>query len=235
MRTLVLLLILLQDPAPTVEQLIDGLRSPKAEERDRAERALLLREKDAFPALERASRDADPEVSTRAKRLLEAFPRLAALTPNLRKAMPGIHEKLATGGPHAWTEAFLQATEQKRSRARHPGLVRDDLLPLVARALRGAEKSDVAHVCSAVAAWELAPAAPELVRWLDESDWEIRRFVVEAVVACRDPSLAPVLLERIRQDQTSFWGTWVAMLARMGGRDAVPEIAAALLHPHENR
>lgn len=224
-----------QDPPPSVDQLVEGLRSSKVEERNRAERLLLLRDDDVRPALEKAAADPDPEVSTRARGILEMVRLLAALSPALTKAIPGAREKIASRSPHAWTEIFLEATEQQGTHRRHPGLGREDLLPLGVLAARGAERTDVARVCGAIAAWELTPAGPELIRWLDEPDWEIRRFVIEAAVACRDPSLFPVLLDRCRRNQDGLWSLWAGVLARAGCREVVPEIVAAMLTPDQNR
>jgi hypothetical protein len=83
-------LLAAQEPSPTVEQLIELLRSPKVDERNRAQQQLALRESEALPALEKAARDVDPEVSARARKLLETIPLLQKLTPTLKRAMPAL-------------------------------------------------------------------------------------------------------------------------------------------------
>ena len=61
-----------QELPPTVDQLIELLRSPKVDERNRAQLQLTLREGESLPALEKAARDPDPEVSARARGMSSA-------------------------------------------------------------------------------------------------------------------------------------------------------------------
>src|SRR5579872_4312022 len=221
-------LTLVQDPSPSIEELIQRLRSGKAEERVQAEEALILRGEEAIPAARRAAEDSDAEVAARARVILERIPLIRSLTPALEKALAGTRRRLSTGSPHAWTEVFLEAVKQEGARRVHPELGREDLLPLARLALRAAQKPELASVCGAIAAWELLPAIPELVPYLDEQDWNIRQYVFDAVVSCRAKELAPVILQHLRRDQGPTKSRWLDLLAGAGCPEAAPEIAAAL-------
>jgi len=217
-----------QEPSPTVEQLIELLRSPKVDERNRAQQQLALRESESLPALEKAARDADPEVSTRARGLLETIPLFQKLTPTLKRAMPALRERLASGTPHTWTEAFLDATKQEGSRRSHPDLGREDFQPLAARALRFAEAGERAGVCAVIAAWRLDAAVPEFSVLLDEKDWSLREAVLDAIVSCRATSLVPALQDRLRREPKEQKPAWAQPLIGLGSREAVPDLAAVL-------
>jgi HEAT repeat protein len=221
-------LALFQDPSSSIEELIQRLRSGKAEERVQAEQALILRGEEAVPAVKRAAEDSDAEVAARARVILERIPLIHSLTPALEKVLAGTRRKLSAGSPHAWTEVFLEAVKQEGARRVHPELGQEDLLPLARLALRAAEKPELASVCGAIAAWELRPAVPELVRYLDEQDWSIRQVVFDAVVSCRAKELAPVILQYLRRDQGPTKSLWLDLLAGAGCPEAAPEIAAAL-------
>src|SRR5258708_30847465 len=86
----------LQDPAPSIEQLIERLRSAKVEERAGAEQALILRGEEAVPSLTRATEDSDAEVAARVRVILEEIPLIQALSPTLAKTLPGTHLKLSS-------------------------------------------------------------------------------------------------------------------------------------------
>lgn len=221
-------LLAAQEPSPTVEQLIELLRSPKVDERNRAQQQLALRESESLPALEKAARDADPEVSARARKLLETIPLLQKLTPTLKRAMPALRERLASGTPHAWTEAFLAATNQEGGRRSHPELGREDFQTLAARALRFADAGERPKVCGVIAAWRLDAAAPELSALLDERDWSLREPLLDAVVACRAPALVPALQERLRKEPKEQKAIWAQALIGLGSRQAVPDLMAVL-------
>jgi hypothetical protein len=56
---------------PTLDQLIDGLRADRVEDREAAAKALKLRAPSSIPLLNRASRDSDPEVAQRSQDILD--------------------------------------------------------------------------------------------------------------------------------------------------------------------
>jgi HEAT repeat protein len=222
------MLLAFQEPSPSVEQLIERLHSSNIDERNRAVRQLALREGESLPALEKASRDPDPEVSARARALLETIPPLQKLTPALKRVLPTLQERLASGTPHAWTVAFLDATKQDDSRRAHPELGRDDFQALAARALRFAEAGERAGVCGVIAAWRLDAAIPELSALLDEKDWNLWEPLLDAIVACRATSLVPALLERLRREQKEQKAVWAQPLIGLGSREAVPDLLTVL-------
>lgn len=230
MRFLAALILpaLLAAQEPSIEQLIELLRSPKVEERNRAQRQLALREAESLPALEKVAQDADPEVSARARGLLETIPLLQKLTPTLKRTMPTLRERLASGTPHAWTEAFLDATKQEGVRRFHPELGRDDFQALAARALRFAAPGERAGVCAVIAAWRLDAAVPEFSALLDEKDWNLREALLDAIVACRATTLVPALLERLRKEPKEQKTVWAQALIGLGSREAVSDLVTVL-------
>jgi outer membrane lipoprotein-sorting protein len=81
------LIVLFQDP--NVEQLIERLRSDKAEEREEATRKLKDAGEAALPLLEKAAKDSDSEVARRAREIVAAIP----FEPG-RKALEKLEETL---------------------------------------------------------------------------------------------------------------------------------------------
>lgn len=216
-----------------LERLVEHLHSDRVEERDHAEIELKLRGDTVLPLVTPLRRDPDREVATRARSIVDAVEALRPVTPALSRAIPDARRRLASSDPRAWTRVFLEAADQTGAKRRHPALGREDLLPLAARALRGAQKGEAARVCAMIAAWQLRTAVPELVRWLDEPDWNIRQHVFDAVESCKARDLAPALLERYRREPDSGKAMWLGLLARLGYREIVPDIAAQLLTPRE--
>ena len=126
----------LQDKgADRVRDLILQLGSESVADRDAALRRLDALGTAAVPELRRAVSHSDREISARATYLLRLFSVRERLTPNLRKAIPGVENRLATGGPGVWTDVFLEAS----SRSSFPFLESEDLDPLAVPAFHGAK------------------------------------------------------------------------------------------------
>jgi HEAT repeat protein len=227
-------LLLLWVQEPTVGQLLEQLRSDRADVRSRAEQGLKLRDDVDRAPLEGLTRDPDIEVAARARGILEVRAKLATLTPALLRAVPDARARLASS-PHAWTEILLEAAGQVGVTRKHAELGRDDLLPLALAAATAATKEERVDVCGAVAAWQLSSAGPALAPWLDEQDWEVRRFVLDAVEWSGDHSLEPLLLERCRSNRDYLWSLWAGLLARMGNREILPDLLAAMTANDQNR
>ena len=204
-----------------MDRMLEQLRSDRAADRDRAELELKLRGESASGSLAILLKDADPEVASRAKNILEAQARLKTLTPGLLRAMPDARKRIAASLPEAWTRLFLEA-------AQHAELRREDLLPLALPAAQTARRDDWAAVSGAVAAWRLTPALLAMDSWLDENDWEIRRFVVDAFEYAGDASVAPRLLERARSNGGLNSALWYGLAGRMGLREVVPDLLGML-------
>ena len=114
-RVAALLLIVLagaqEDPAKQARDLIDKLRSGGIEERAQAEEKLKELGQAAVPALKEAIKDPDAEVSARSKYLVRLIEVRERLTFGLRKALPGVDDRLVRGDEHTWTEVFLEAAQ----------------------------------------------------------------------------------------------------------------------------
>jgi HEAT repeat protein len=221
MRATVLFLILLAPQEQSTEKLLEQLQSDRADERNRAEVELKIRGDSAGPELERTARGSDAETAARVRAILEAH---AALRP-IKNAE--LRRRLASGRPHVWTEALLET-------AKKPGISREDLLPLARHAVRGAEKNDQAAISGVVAAWRLTPAAHDLVPWLQEPNWEIRRFTEDAIEACGDRSVAPTLLDLHRKDPQRLGQVYLGILGRLGCREAIPDMVATIKVPRSH-
>ncbi len=223
------LAVALQDPAPTVDQLVERLRSGRIEERNEAERQLKRRGEAAIPALRKALQDPDAEVAARAQNVLDALALVQKLTPNLMRRLPDAVDRLSTPDRHAWTTILLEAARQSGARRAHPDLIREDLLPLAPLALKHADKDEQERVLAIIAAWRLETAASELIPFLDEKEWNLRQKAFEAIVACRATSLLPELLERFHRDLKEMKSMWVEPIVRVGGRQALPDLLSYLL------
>lgn len=229
---LLLLMTAAPQAPPPVEALVRDLRSDRIEVREQAELSLKLRGGDDLaPALEKLIGDPDEELVARVQGILKALPRLRALTPNLEAVLPGSRAKLARNPHHVWTEVFLEASAQTGTKRRHPGIVREDLLPLAPLALRAAEPGECILLCKRVAAWRLNSAIPELAPLVTHADWNVRSAASEAAESCRARSLAPELLKRLRAESAVQRSPWIDTLVNLGCREVVPEITVRLLSP----
>lgn len=223
MRVAALFLILLAPQEQSIEKLLEQLQSDRVDERDHAEVELKIRGDQARSALERIAKGGDSETVARVRAILEAHAALRPITnPDLRR-------RLASGRAHTWTETLLEA-------AKKSDITREDLLPLARHGVRGANKEDQAVVSGVVAGWRLTPAAHDLVPWLEEPNWEIRRFTEDAIEACGDRSVAPALLDLSRKNRHGLGQVYLGILGRLGCREAIPDMVATFKvpqFPHE--
>lgn len=220
-----LLLVLLLGQAAQVDRLVERLRSEKVEEREEAERELILLGRPALPALEKAARDADPEVADRAKRAIGRVPLVERLTPALERAMPGLRRRLCGPQEHAWTEALLEAGRQEGTRRRHPELSREDLDALAASAVRAAFSTELPAICGIVGGWRLESAGPELVRRLEEKDRNLQSKAAWTLYALGSREALPAIVRRLGAETEKTWKShWLNGLGRLGDRNAVPVI-----------
>ncbi len=178
-----------------LRDLVRRLGSDSAQERDSARKKLKEAGRLAAPVLEAFVQDRDPEVAARARELLRVLEVAQSLSPGLRAVLPGVEDRLATGGDATWTKAFLEAVERDpKTWARlHPTLKRADLEPLVARALRGAENSaEFVSICMFLNLHSWPTAVPELAKRLGEPN--TARFAVMVLTYTPFPSTVQALL-----------------------------------------
>ena len=243
-----------EDPA----SLIEKLRSDRAEQREEAARKLAGLGKAAAPALEKAAKDADAEVASQARQLLRRLAVRDMLPAILRQTIPGVEERLVTGGDRAWTELFLEVGEKAG------GLYSPNVLErLAVPAIRGAASDgDLEKAIRVAVQWNVRSAVPEVTRLLQDKRESIRRVSVRAlgelkvgdalagvlaVLGDGSPDVrqaalysladldardaAPKILPRLQDDDADVRATAADVLARLRHRPAVPGIVALLKHP----
>lgn len=244
MTLLLLLSLAFQDAAALVEK----LRSETIEERDEAMRQLRAMGRAAAPVIEKASKDDDAEVVARARRLLRIFELEEAAPASLRKALPGIADRLAEDDT-AWTRAFLLTVKMSWPH--------DALGFLAPGALRGARTlQELEQICDWIAEEKLQSTLPELLRLLRSPDERAAYFAVEATLhldsARTVPHVVPLLdpgehkevriraldtlrglrgesglteIARLSDDRDSeIRRNAVHTLAQLGTRKAIPEL-----------
>src|SRR5258705_11828955 len=125
----ILILLVQDDAAVKTRELIDRLRSENIAVREEATNELKRLGEVAKPELERAAKDPDAELASRAKYLLRRLHLSAKLTSNLLKAVPEAADRLAGGDGSAWTEVLQQATayDEKAINRRFEFITRNDL------------------------------------------------------------------------------------------------------------
>jgi HEAT repeat protein len=230
---LFLLLFVQDDPA----RLVERLSSENVIEREEAERNLLELGDRAIPALEKGAKDGDAEAAGRASRLLRILANQKLLRPRLRAIYPGIEERMDPGDSPAWTRLFLEATLIENSLPVHRALQKEDLLPLVGPAIRGAATvEEKVRICGAISLRRLDSVAvltaPFLKGEEDQSLWQcvpecLRRAEPEAAMAALQPVLAdPSEKVRIRAVRLlgDFKGKATLTPALLALRDKSPEV-----------
>lgn len=177
------LLAVLPAQEPPAEELLEGLRSDVLEHREDAERALKARGKAARPALEKAAKDPDVEVASRARRLLRQIELREKLPASLFEALPGLEERLSSGDDSEWARAFLEAValDPESGKRRHPRVRNGDLDALAEGALRGARRREERTAILDAAVMRRLPSAAPALAWVLQQDADSGRAVVEAL------------------------------------------------------
>ena len=190
------------------EDLIRKLGDPVVEERETAAQRLKDAGKAALPGLQKATRSTDREIAMRAQSIIQVIEVRERISPRLLKAFPGVDERLAVGGPPAWTRAFLKAIDLSIE-FRNPNRPLDgDLDTLVAEAIRGAKHENGA----------------------------IDRCLIGEVIDginfgfyCRRlPSAIPGLLELLQCEEKEIRWKAAQALADLGARHVTTEVAELL-------
>jgi hypothetical protein len=222
-------LVLQLSPEDAVRSLIEQLASDRIEVRAEASRKLEKIGPAALPQLERAARDADSEVASRARALVERIGIRDFLTPALEAAVPGITDRLVLG---EWKEVFLELAEDLRRRpeARHfPGVTTGDLSAIAgAAASRARSAGDRIDLCLAFSRLKLKAAAPAVLDYLQDENPLVRSGAVcvlrDAEARDRVGSLRPCLA-----DASPLVRSVAAQaLGSLGDREAVPGLRKLL-------
>ena len=239
----------------TPEQLIDQLRSDRIEERDAAFKELKALGAAARPALEQAIRDPDPEVSRRIKVALRILAIRSSITPNLRKIVPNVDERLATGPDEAFTAVFTQALDSGKA-------VAADLEPLALHALRGSAGGERHTILIRILNLKLMSAIPEilllarspdqqtaglalqvlsglnptaattlLTAGLKDPDATMRLRAISGLENLRTPGLAPLVAELLSDPDQNVRLAVIQALGNFGDRDMIPRLVPCLTDP----
>jgi HEAT repeat protein len=226
---LLLLLVFQDEPAG----LIENLRSEKPEVRDAATQKLKVLGEAARPALEKAAKDPDGEVASRASYLLRILQLKNALTPNLQKAIPSAADRLALGEGSEWAAVFLEATAlTDKGERKLQAITRDDLMPLAAPAIRGAAgRVERLRVCWMAANWRLKSALPEIRKLFEGPNREGGEEELTWYVVLGGREAAEPVAALLKDDTLSLRRRAAHQLAYMGTRAQIPALKAALKDP----
>ncbi len=223
MSHVVAILLCLQ-PQDRAREFVEHLRSDSVEEREEAVRGLRALGKAAAQELEKAVNDSDAEVAGRARFLLRLLAVAELIPEGLRKAVPGIEERLAAGGENAWTRVFLELTEAVVRK--DSNVAKADLEPLSAPALQGAgSAAERRLVIDRLCRVQLRGAIPELVKLLGEKDPQIRQYALQALTRLKAKEAVPDLVRLIAEGDAAT----VAMAANALGSLRAPESVPGLV------
>jgi HEAT repeat protein len=223
MGVFLLLVAIAQDPGALIER----LRSDQVDVREEAAQSLQDLGRPALPGLEKASRDPDPEVAARARLLVRKIRGTADFSPALLAAFPGIEDRLGKGTDHDWTLAFLLALRGQSI------LSRDDLAPLVLRAVRGASTNEEkANCCLAICDLRLRASWKVLVELMKEGDDQVCRAATQALrIIGSTEEAAPAIIELLRHPNAHARMHAADLLPDLGAREAIPQITRLLADP----
>jgi HEAT repeat protein len=213
-----------------VPGLIEDLRSGTIEKRDRAIRQLREMGKPAMPFLEAAAKEKDLEVAARAKYLIRYIELDALISAGLRKAIPNIQDRLASGDAHLWTETFLHVAGGPREKRNFPELTASDLDPLVAPAVSAAASTaERIQVVQSGLSWRLPSLAAEAAQLLGrEPNTTLRQVCVRALSELDHRASAPLIAEMALEDDPPARRTAVRALRLLGHSAAMPVLRRAL-------
>jgi HEAT repeat protein len=210
--------------------------------------------------LERAAKDKDVEVAGRAQSLLRLILIRVQLTPDILKTLPGIEDRLAGGGDHAWTELLLEIGERVHGPRRYRALGTIDLEKVAARAVIGARTTDEKReLCGIIQDWHLGSPvleivkrlddylladasaaniiragraeAPEVMKLLADPDSHVRRQAATALGMMEAEGAAPEIAKLLTKDQASERLAALSALEALGVKESGPQISKLLLDP----
>jgi len=220
---MLLLLLVLQADSP--RELVEKLRSDRVEERDDAARKLKAMGPSAAPELERAMKDADSELALRAKVVHQWIRIDGTFTPAIKKAHPGLIDRLSQGDAHTWTEVFLETGERALSNDLHAR----DLLPVARLALVGATSaSEKDLVCEQIITYSLYPAVPDVEKLLADPSGAVRARAVDTLSALGAVEKAPLLATFLDDPHADVRLQASYAMGNLHHRGAIPALVARL-------
>lgn len=222
MPTVSLLLLISAASLPQdAGKLVEQLRSESIVIRDDAVGELLKLGTAAIPALEKAVRDPDREVASRARTVLRWIRISVRLTPGLKKRWPKLVNRLASGNEHTWTEVFHEAIKED--------LPAEDLNALAGPAVRGARDADEKkELCLILRNKNLFGAAPELRRLLSDPHAGVVTEALSALRVMHDHESIPAIRPLLQSDVGSVRARAARTLGWLGAREVIPQLTIQL-------
>ena len=222
-------LVLQLSQEEAVRRLIEQLSADRIEARAEAYRKLEEIGRPALPQLEKAARDSDGEVATRARALLVRIPIRERLTPALLHSVEGIYDRLAQGD---WVPVFLALAADLRLPAddrRYRDVRAEDLAFMAPAAIDSARtESDRVAVCQAVGRLRLKSAVPSLVVLLKDEAAAVRTGAVGAIRDTGATDQAAALRPLLADPVPVVRSVAADALGRLGDREAVPALRRLL-------
>jgi HEAT repeat protein len=219
------LLFAVQDDAAKIDALITALGSESVEERTKAAEGLRALGPAARTALQKAAQSKDLEIAARAKEILRVGGLELRVSPAVRRAIPGVIERLLRGAPAEWTRVFEEATASTPAGPAHPELTAADLDPLLEPALRGAPTPRERWNICEVGLRLRCPSAPDGVKgFLREPDERVRATAYQGIARYDLRALIPDLVEIVKSGPArsrEFAADTLARMKPVEARDAV--------------
>jgi HEAT repeat protein len=145
-----------------------------------------------------------------------------SFTSRVREILPGIEDRLEPGRDPPWTTEFLELTARPGGRPRHPGLEREDLEPLAAAALRGADPQQWPVVLREIERRRLRSAAPVILPAIQRSDVGIAASV--ALQGLDSKGLVPELLRMAEDASPEVQRRALGVISAWRAREAIPAL-----------
>jgi HEAT repeat protein len=182
------------DGAKEIRDLIRGLASSEPSQRDSAFEKLKAMGERTRPELEKASRDPDSEVASRAGTLLRRLEIARELPPEIFTLMPTAVDRLDRGNPSEWVSLFLELAKAHSKTQEGARCLKG----LAVQAFRAASSADQKKsLCMAVQQPLIRPAIPEIIKLLGDKDEEVRKIAAETLGKFqaheREPELTALL------------------------------------------
>ena len=210
---------------------IRQLDSKDPERRAEAYERLKTMGRSALPALSRAQGSKDPEIRSRANRLIQVLGIRESLPQVLLETIPGIDEQLVGDGPHAWTEAFLEATRYERntSTRKYPSLEGACLTHLANHALDGVQNDqELISVLESIGYRDIPGLGPRIAQLLEREGWGIADQVYWTLLRLRPPEAIPSLLELLTHTSPRIRRNSLRILADIDPGASTPHIRRLL-------
>jgi len=225
-------LVLQLSQEDAIRRLIEQLSSDRIEERAAAFRKLEEVGRPALPQLEKAAKDSDGEVSTRARALLIRIPIRERLTPALVGAFEGIYDRLALGD---WLPVFLALAADLRLPAedrRYRGVSAEDLASLAPIAVEAARsEGDRVAACQAVGRLGLKGAIPAVAALLRDEAPSVRSNAIGAIRDTKAADRSAAVRALLADPSPVVRSVAADALAKLGDRESVPALRGLLNDP----